>query len=135
MAITIEDLDEAISRIASVNGITMTPARLLEDVIALAKLFPSEERFRTAVQETVLALGMLATGKKEGKPLERNHEGIFSYHYQSIRVNGQEADLRVAYEPEIGFLFIWQFGHRWIPADATFYARLDTRKQEDARET
>lgn len=135
MAITNEVLAEAISLVASVDGITMTPARLLEDVVALAELFPEVERFRIAVEETVKALSMLAMGKKEGKPLERNHEGILSYHYQSIRVNGQEADLRVAYEPDIGTLFIWQFGHRWIPADATFYARLDTRKKEDARET
>lgn len=134
MAITTEELAEAIRRVASVNGILMTPARLLEDMVALADLFPKEERFRTAVQETVQALDMLATGKKEGKALERNLEGIFSYHYQSVRVNGQKADLRIAYEPDIGTLFIWQFGHRWIPADATFYARLDTRKQEDARE-
>lgn len=133
MPITKDLLLEAISLISSVQGISMNPKRLIEDVVSLAKLYPDEVAFMTAIDETIQALEFLVSGKKTGHALDQNHQDILSLPYQSARRNGQKADLRIAYDKDSSPLRIRQFGHRWLPD--TFYKRLELRKADDKKGT
>lgn len=117
---------EWIERTAHVQGVSMDPDALADDVFLMAYVFSEEAAFLQAMNHVVQALHMLVAGKVQASQLEKNLSGWDSYHFQSKRVQGQRADLRIIFQRTADdTLYVKGFGHRFLPAD--IYKRLRPR--------
>lgn len=122
MAISEEMLDQAIVRIASVEGVHIDYAALTEDVLLLSASFPDERDFAAVVMSTVRALDMLSQGLASSAELKGNRAGWYSYHYQHSVAQGAPADMRIEWRRVDDVLYVRGFGHRYKPVD--FYTRV-----------
>ncbi|RTE09099.1 hypothetical protein [Paenibacillus whitsoniae] len=126
MAISNDLILEWIDRVASLQGIQMDPTALADDVLLMAFVYKKEEEFVLAMSQVVRAIGQLVVNKVEASQLERNYSGWDSYHFQSRRVQGQRADLRIVFQnTQSSPLKVKGFGNRHIPSD--IYKRLGSR--------
>lgn len=122
MAVSSDLIRAAIVQIASVEGISIAHEALVEDVVLLAKVWPDEHDFATAVASSVRALTQVAAGRVTPDPLKDDLEGWQSHHYQLRRAQGEQAVLRVVFRRVDGQVEVKGFGHRFKPA--SIYHRL-----------
>ncbi|MGG1519448.1 hypothetical protein ABE504_28875 [Paenibacillus oryzisoli] len=127
MAISNDLILEWIDRIANLQGLQMDPTALADDVLLMAFVYKKEEEFVLAMSQVVRAIGQLVANKVEVSQLERNYSGWDSYHFQSRRVQGQGADLRIVFQStSANTIKIKGFSNRHIPSD--IYKRLGSRR-------
>ncbi|WP_205520032.1 hypothetical protein [Virgibacillus doumboii] len=79
-----------------------------------------------AMENVVKSLNLLVTDQVDGSQLVSNYTGWDSYHFQSKRVQGQRADLRIVFQRNSGLIRVRGFGNRWVPVD--IYQRLRPRE-------
>ena len=126
MPVSDSAIDAAIDLIASVPGLQMNVDDLADDVVLMAVSWPEEPEFQKAAAATERPCRQLIAGSVDAAPLKHGLEGWFSYHYQHARVQGQRADMRIAFQPTESGIRIRAFGHRDIPSD--FYERIASQR-------
>lgn len=124
---TISDnlIEEAIDVIADIQGIQMNQDELVDDVILVAFVFDEERTFKLAITQITNAIHQIIRQRNVGQALVNNYDGWMSFHFQSHRVNGHPADLRVVYQDIITAIRVRGFGHRHLPTNV--YKRLNGR--------
>jgi len=115
-------IEQAITLIASIEHVYLDPVCLVEDVIGLAKAFPQDADFESAVFQTARAMQLLVDRKVSSSALENDFEGWDCHHYQMRVVQGERARLRIMYEFTQDGVRVRGFGDRRMPAD--FYRRM-----------
>lgn len=114
---------EWIDRVSNVQDVKMDPNALVDDVILMAYVFHERLSFLQAMNSVVRALEQIVNEKVSVSQLEHNLRGWDSYHFQSQRLQGQGADLRIIYQHvDSGSVYVRGFGHRHLPSD--IYKRL-----------
>lgn len=104
------------------TGILMDYEALAADVALLAAAFPDTYVFCSAVANTVKAISDVMGDRVTHNRLRRELSGWDSYHYQHIRTNNQEADMRLVYRRIRDRIEVAAFGHRFVPRD--IYGRV-----------
>jgi len=125
MAISDILIEEAIDIIADIQGIKMNQDELVDDVILVAFVFDEESKFKLAINQITNSIHQIISQRNVGQALVNNYEGWMSFHFQSQRVNGHPADLRVVYQDIITAIRVRGFGHRHLPTN--IYTRLNGR--------
>ncbi|CAM4355850.1 DUF3237 family protein [Paenibacillus alkaliterrae] len=126
MAISDELILEWIDRVSEINGLQMDPEALADDVVLMALIFNVDSTFVQGMNSVVRAITQLIDGVVSASQLEQNDSGWDSYHFQSQRVQGHRADLRVVFQNvDHHTVRIKGFGHRHLPSD--IYKRLKPR--------
>lgn len=128
MAITDQDLEQAIELIATIKDIDFNIPELVEDIVLLAEEYPTKPEFKLAVREIKRSIENIKKNPKIGHELERNYSDWWSHVYKPQSKNGFEPELRTVYQDrkEInGTIRIRGFGHRWNPE--SIYKRLQDR--------
>ena len=123
--------EQSIRILASVPGVFMDPDALVEDVLLLGHVFSEKEDFQQAVYNTQQALVKLVSGTVTSSPLRGAHADWNSYHYQHTVRQGQQADMRIEWQPCEGGIRVRGFGHRWVPQD--FYRRMSALRRRNDR--
>ena len=129
MAISEKLIRDAIEALSDVDGIIMNPAALVEDVVLLARSFPTRTDFMTVCANTRNAFAQLVADTVDTSPLKYELEGWRSYRYQSRVAQGAKADCRILFRRQGDTTEVKGFGHMRIPAD--FYIRMS--KLRDAK--
>lgn len=123
------DNDQIIKRfsnaIADISNIEIDYSILVNDIVLMEMAFPDHNALETALTNTKRAIEDVANDKVDSSFLDYEYKDWNSYHYQSVRVNGQKSDLRVIYKKHEGKVRIIGFGHRRNPTD--IYKRLGGR--------
>lgn len=126
MAISNELILEFIDKVSDIDGLSMDPVTLADDVVLMAFVFDVEATFLQAMNNVLRALTQLIDGKLDKSQLARNYRGWESYHFQSRRAQGQRADLRIVFQNVTSHsIRVKGFGHRHLPSD--IYKRLISR--------
>lgn len=125
MAITDNLLEQAITAIVSVRGIKFNPEEIVEDVVSVATVFDDPNEFLLAITQIVHSLHLIVARRQIGQVLTSNLQGWWSFHFQSRKVNGHPADLRIVYQVQNTDIFIKGLGHRHLPQDV--YQKLYNR--------
>lgn len=126
MAISNELIIEWIDLVSQLDGLMMDPVTLADDMILMAYYFNEPDDFLLAISQVVKAMKHLIQERVATSQLERSYRGWTSYHFQSKRVQGKRADLRIVFQKHTAYTIrIKGFGHRHIPID--IYRRLHTR--------
>ena len=125
MAISDHLIEEAIDAISDIQGIQMNPNELVDDVILVAYVFDDEPLFMSAIAQITHKLKLLIRQRNAGQALVGNYAGWWSFHFQSRKVNGHPADLRIVYQDIVTAILIRGFGHRHLPQSV--YDRLKGR--------
>lgn len=120
MAVSDEVLLKAAEAIASVDGLSMDPDFLVEDVFLLAYAFPDEQEFKAAVASTCKALSLIIQDRVSVSSLKYGLKSWHSYHYQHCVAQGARADCRLIYKFTDEGIEVKGFGHRRIPEDIYF---------------
>lgn len=126
MTITNDILIQWIREISHVKGLKMNPRALADDIFLMSIVYQVPIEFDLAMNQVLQALNLLINSSVDTSQPAHNYRGWHSYHFQSKRVQGQKADLRIVFKKDSNVLFIRGFGNRWIPAD--IYTRLRTRE-------
>ncbi|WP_019415071.1 hypothetical protein [Paenisporosarcina sp. TG20] len=125
MAISNNLIEEAIDVIANIQGIQMNQDELVDDVILVAFVFDEESTFKLAINQITNSIQHIVSQRNVGQALVNTYDGWMSFHFQSQRVNGHPADLRVVYQNTNTVIRIHGFGHRHLPTN--IYRRLNGR--------
>lgn len=125
MTVSEKALRQAITTIASIDGISMNPQHLLLDILALSKVpsFAEEQTFNSVVGTIAKALREIVNNHAIGDNLKNDFTGFKSLHTKSdYPTDPPHDDLRIVYEPETKQVWVIAFGHRYLPDD--FYERV-----------
>lgn len=125
MPISTALLRESVELVAAIDGAAFSPEALVADVVLLAKSWPDESDFRSAVASSVRAVEQARDGKVTPVALEGECAGWMSYHYQLRRRQGEKADMRLVYRLVEGGIEVKGFGHRYRPLDVYRRMMLD----------
>ena len=82
MAVDDARLRAAVDAITDVEGLSMDPDSLVEDVYLLAYAFPEDDDFEAAVANTCRALTALIAERVSASMLKYEFDTWSSYHYQ-----------------------------------------------------
>ena len=119
---------KALDDITSIKNISLKPGFLIEDIELLAQVCDDSEHFAEAVKQTCHHLALLVLNKLHVSELDYNYKDYKSCHYQSRKIPGQKADMRIVYKREGEKILVKGFGNRWIPDE--IYLRLAKRLHE-----
>lgn len=129
MSISDDLTRQAIYQIASVEGLTMDPDALADDVMLLTHAWSDESDFQAAVVNTCTALRLLIGGSVDDSGLLKyDHQGWHSYHYQHKRAQGVKADMRIMFRHIESGIEVKGFGDRRVPQD--FYRHMAYTRKE-----
>lgn len=126
MAVDDARLRTAIDAITDVEGLSMDPDSLVEDVYLLAYAFPEDDDFEAAIASTCRALTALIADRVSTSALKYEFDTWSSYHYQPRIVQGTRATCRIVFRNTNDGIEVKGFGHRRIPKD--FYQRMSSTR-------
>lgn len=126
MAVDDARLRAAVGAIADVEGLSMDPDSLVEDVYLLAYAFPEGDDFEAAVASTCRALAALIAGRVSTSALKYELDTWQSYHYQPRVAQGARATCRIVFRNTNDGIEVKGFGQRRIPRD--FYQRMSSTR-------
>ena len=129
MAISNDLMRQAIDSLSKTDGLIMSSASLVEDVLLLSLAFPAEDDFMAACASTQRVFEHLVAGKVIASDLKYSFGKWSSYHHQHRVGQGIRATCRIMYRKIDGGIEVKGFGHRRIPAD--FYERMGEYRLSD----
>lgn len=97
MAVDDARLRAAVDAITDVEGLSMDPDSLVEDVYLLAYAFPEDDDFEAAVANTCRALTALIAERVSASMLKYEFDTWSSYHYQPRVAQGARATCRIIF--------------------------------------
>lgn len=109
--------------VAAVRGIEMDPDALVDDIVFMSFVFGDD--FEMAMSAVVTSLTLVVQRRISPTHLVRNLANWTSFHFQSQRIQGHPADLRIIYQRSDTTVRVLGFGHRRLPDD--FYRRMYPR--------
>lgn len=127
MAVDDARLRAAVDAITDVEGLSMDPDSLVEDVYLLAYAFPEDDDFEAAVANTCRALTALIAERVSAGMLKYEFDTWSSYHYQPRVAQGARATCRIIFRSTGDGIEVKGFGHRRIPRD--FYQRTSSSRR------
>lgn len=127
MAVDDARLRAAVDAITNVEGLSMDPDSLVEDVYLLAYAFPEDDDFEAAVASTCRALTALITERVNASTLKYEFDTWSPYHHQPRVAQGARATCRIIFRSTGDGIEVKGFGHRRIPRD--FYQRTSSSRR------
>lgn len=97
MAVDDARLRAAVDAITDVEGLSMDPDSLVEDVYLLAYAFPEDDDFEAAVANTCRALTALIAERVSASMLKYEFDTWSSCHYQPRVAQGARATCRIIF--------------------------------------
>ena len=130
MAISNDLMRQSVDSLSKTDGLIMSSASLVEDVLLLSLAFPAEDDFMAACASTQRAFEHLVAGKVTASDLKYSIEEWRSYHYRHRADQGIRATCRIMYRKVDDGIEVKGFGHRRIPAD--FYEQVSEYRLGDS---